>query len=338
MLNRILSLIIILLLACGSSWAKTSGKTAGNKKSTDEKTAADKEPDFIAKLTFSMPSLKLGIQHYEEQDETEQIEYSPNVRMSWGIDLSYKGYGFSYSMELSTAAKDTGLYGKTEYRDYQVYYYSSGWGADIYYQKYSGYYLENPETFGQVQGDSVSLRPDMKMQSAGFNLYFAFNDEFSFNNAMKCIFTGNGWKSSFLLMVSPNYFRVDSGSSLLPPSEEALYGDEAGFKKGEYYSLSVSPGYACSEKFSNNLFFTFIVFGGIGGMSKSTTNDSGKTKEAGVCIKANVKFNFGYDSTHFFCGLTGLGDGTSTRNPFADSDSSIMSYVLKAEIFAGVRF
>ena len=332
----LLSITVIFLTT--PSWSKTvQQKNTKNRVVQSDQEDVSETPDFQAILSFSMPNLRLGIQHYTEDSQSDEIRYEPNVKMSWGVDLSYLGYGLSYAMELHQAEKDEDKYGKTSYRDIQIYHYSSRWGADVYFQRYKGYYLHNPEAYGRIEGDSVSLRPDMKMYSAGCNLYYSFDENFSLNNAMKYVFTGNGGRSSFLMMVSPNYFMVDSESSLIPDSEEADYGDDAGFRKGEYYSLSLSPGYAYTNKFSNDLFFTFIVFGGIGGMSKQSVTDDGESKNFAMCIKANVKFGFGYDSTNFFCGVTGLGDGTSTRDPLADSSTGVMSYVIKAEVFAGIR-
>jgi len=339
MMKKISILCIFIMISCIQAWAKTTAsKNVKNKNEQIEQPVEMSTPDFRAMATFSMPNLQLGITHFNETDETEEIKYSPNVNMSCGIDLSYKGFGFSYSMKLDQAAKDENTYGKTKYKDYQFYYYSDKWGADIYYQRYSGYYLDNPETFGQIQGDSVSIRPDMKMNSSGFNIYYCFNDEMSLNNSMKHVSIKKKGLHSLLLMLSPNYFKVTSDSSLIPPDEEINYEDDSGFRKGEYYSISLSPGYAYTNKFDSNLFLTVIIFGGLGAMQKKYITDSGETTELNSCIKANFKCVFGYETDNFFCGITGLGDGTSTKDPFAETGLELMSYVLTAEVFAGIQF
>ena len=340
MKNKSLSALMLFMILANPLFAKTSGQEAPAVENQENPTAtadASTIPDFQGSVSFSMPNLQLGIQHFEGDRETKEIKYMPNVKMSWGIDLSYKGYGASYAMELDQAAEDPKNYGKTDYNDFQFYFYLDHWGADLYFQRYSGYYLDNAKTFGIERGDEGSIRPDMKMYSAGFNVYYAFDEKISLYNAMKYRFPDTESRYSFLLMLSPNYFSVKSDSSLIPDSEEVSYGSDAGFRKGEYYSLSIAPGFVYSTKWENNLFLSFMIFGGLGGMSKQSVTDQGKNNSFSACIKANVKFVFGYDSPMFFCGITGLGDGTSTRDPLADKNTGIMSYVIKVDLFAGIR-
>ena len=297
---------------------------------TEQTVKTEETPDFQIMLLYLQQNNQLNIQHYNGDIESTEIIYLPNVKQMFGIDLSYKGYGASYSMSMKNAAKDEDVYGKSTYRDLQFYYFSEQWGADFYYQQYSGYYLDSPET------DPVEMRPDLKVQTAGFNWYYSFNDKFELNHVLKNSSTKHGLQWAFLIMVSPNYFSVKGDESLILASEEVNFGDDKGFREGEYYSLSVAPGVGLTV--GKNLFFTCLIFGGIGGMQKHSVTDAGGSDEFGPCIKANVKFIAGYDITTFFAGLSGYGDGTSIRDFNDEVDTDVMTMAIKVELFAGIRF
>lgn len=303
---------------------------------------ADKE-DLTVRIYFSMPNLQLGIFYFYNDEngkarETREIKYLPNVNMSMGADVSYGIYGFSYSREIPDSGEDRNKYGKSKYNDFQFYYYGDKLGADVYYQKYSGFYLENGDALGYSDNPSVFKRSDLSMISAGLNLYYSFSDEFSLNKAFKV--TRNPIKNggSFLLMLSPNYFGLLSSRSLILPDQEDLYGEYSGFYKGRYLSVALSPGYAYAFTADNGFCFSASVFGGLGIMNKDYSTSGKHVLSVSSSIKANVKFQLGYNGDSIFYGLTGLGDGTSARDPFADTGLSVMSYVISVELFFGMRF
>ncbi len=347
-MKKILVLLMFTFMLNSVFAADTVKKNSKPGKNSKEKTAEASRDSNVEKddltviVTYSMSSLQLGLSYFGTQAdgttrETTEIKYLPNVNNSLGGDISYGSYGFSYSREIPGSGKDSNVYGRSKYNDFQFYYYGDKFGADVYYQKYKGFYLDNASTFGYDENDKVFKRSDMSMGSAGFNVYYSFDDKFSLNKAFKI--TRNPVKNggSFLLMVSPNYFVVNSFRSLVLPDQEALYGKYAGFYKGEYYSIALSPGYVYSYTADNGFCFSVLVFGGLGWMKKDYSTESLNIRGTGASIKANVKFLVGYNGESFFCGLKGLGDGTSTKDPFVDEGLSVMSYVVGVEIFCGIR-
>ena len=347
-MKKIITVILIIFMMNGvyaADAAKKNTKTGKTSKgkAVEKSIDQDKEKDDLTVIvTYSMSNLQLGISHFGKQPDgttkdTPEIKYLPNVNNSLGGDISYGNYGFAYSREIPGSGKDQNVYGKSKYTDFQFYYYGEKLGADIYYQKYTGFYLDNAAGSGYAGNESVFKRSDMSMGSAGFNIYYSFSDDYSLNKAFKI--SRNPIKSggSFLLMASPNYFFVDSSRSLILPDQEALYGKYAGFYKGQYYSIALSPGYAYTYTADNGFCFSFSVFGGLGLMKREYSTADLEIANTGASIKANVKLLCGYNGESFFCGVTGLGDGTSAKDPFADAGLNVMSYVISVELFCGVR-
>lgn len=347
-MKNFFTVIIIIFMMTSVFAADTAKKNtkpgkAAKGKTVEKPVDQDKEKDDLTVIvTYSMSNLQLGISYFGKQPDgttkdTTEIKYIPNVNNSLGADISYGFYGFSFSREIPNSGKDQNIYGKSKYNDFQFYYYGDKLGADVYYQKYTGFYLDNAAASGYAGNESVFKRSDLSMGSAGFNVYYSFSDDYSLNKAFKI--TRNPIKSggSFLLMVSPNYFIVDSSRSLVLPDQEALYGKYAGFYKGQYYSIALSPGYAYTYTADNGFCFSVSVFGGLGLMKREYSTADLDIKNTASSIKANVKLLLGYNGDSFFCGLTGLCDGTSTKDPFADTGLNVMSYVLSVELFCGIR-
>jgi hypothetical protein len=168
--------------------------------------------------------LNLVIQYHPEkggEDNSTPIKYSPNVFSNTGVSIYYQGTGISLGRTLKKSEKDKEIYGKTEYRDFQFYYYTSSFGFDLYSQDYSGFYLEDPESFGYTKGAPETIRSDLKIRTFGLNLYSIFDNAFSFRAAVNQSERQKDSHGSLLAMFSITRFQVESDYSLIPPDQES---------------------------------------------------------------------------------------------------------------------
>lgn len=290
------------------------------------------------------PFLELTLRHYVprgEENSSKIIRYVPNTLANWGAGFSWKGLGLSLGFNAPRSDKDENLYGKTEYRDFQLFYYGRRFGVDAHYQKYKGFYLLNSRVLGYNTGDPETLRPDLAMTSSGINAFWSFFEEFSFSAAFDQSERQVRTAWSPLVMVSGNRFTVDSDRSLIPSSQEALYGEFAGYRGGDYTGVAVSPGIACTWIYKNDFFFTAAGFLGAGWMRKEYTTAKGEFSGNEGFSKANLRLALGYNIDSFYAGLLGTWDITASERAMGRDRNKemteVVAVVANIELYAGIR-
>jgi hypothetical protein len=295
------------------------------------------------RVLIGVSDLSFTIEHYDEDggdiDYTKEIAYYPNRGVFYGIDLSLYDYGISVKKE-EGSTKDEELYGKSDYYNFVFYKYSSKYGIDLHYQKYKGFYIDNPVDFGYQRGDPETIRSDLKAISFGINYFYVFSDDFSLSAAFHQLAVQYRWDWSFMLMISMDYTSISSDYSLIPPQEEEYYGKYAGFSDGRFISLGVSPGIGVTIPLSKFYYFTSAFFFGGGYMNKRYETDTGEFRKNRSFTKANLKLSTGYNDIDIFFGMLFLVDLTSTQPIIAAGGSGIRFDTLVAygEFFAGTRF
>ncbi len=305
-----------------------------------DKAILDFDDDIILRSSFHNKNLQFSILLPEGNPRggSDAISYKPNTGFNAGIDLSWRGFGFSYVRTLKGTEEEKSLYGETEFTDYQFYSYGQKICYDIYYQKYSGFFLNNAEDhLLSYKTDSETRRRDMSIKNAGINLYYVFSHEFSlaasFKQTRKQLKSGG----SFLVALSLNSFIVKGGYSLIPLIYEEQFDNYRGYREGEYRSAGISPGYIHTLIIFDDLYITAGAFAGSGIMNKKFTVSSGEKKSTDLFYKLNIRGSMGYNSRRLFAGIQLIGD--FTRTTFATDRSEINAGVSSSlfEIFAGVR-
>ncbi len=291
------------------------------------------EDKFILRVSGIKPSLSLAV----ERDSNEII-FLPNTMVNGKIGASYKGFGFSFGTELNGSQKDELKYGKTEYLDYQVKYFTKNFGFVAYYQKYGGFYLENPEDYGNIPGDTTAKRKDLKIMNLSCNAFYIYSDRFSLNSALdqteKQLHSGG----SFLAMASFNRLGIDSDRSLIPISREAIFAGDRGYRGGKHTGFAVAPGVGYTLVIKN-FFITGALFVGVGIMQKIQENESGEVKTYEPFGKNNLNLSIGYNIDVFFVGAMLTNDMTLFKS---DMQSKTATEVrvdnITTEIYAGIRW
>ncbi|HNV48302.1 MAG TPA: DUF4421 family protein [Spirochaetota bacterium] len=297
------------------------------------------------------PISQLQIRNYDNSLDavssdtlTNLTTYQPNVNFNVGLGVGYKWFGLSYQMAVTGTARDEADYGRSEYIDFQFYFVFKKFGVDLFFQRYSGYYLvnpirlDNPQDYNVTKGDAHVKRSDLKLTSIGLNGYYIFNDNFSFKAAFKQTERQNTSAGSFMLMASAINYGIEAEHSLIPPSQEVFYGENAGFSRGMFTALCVLPGYAYTFVFPNHVFITPAGFIGAGGMIKNYHVTSGDKGETDFCWKFNVRIGAGYNGDTYFYGITAMYDRTDSQGFVSKGGISVAVAVGQIEAYAGVRF
>ena len=188
--------------------------------------------------------------------ETASLLYRPNVQNTFGLSAHFKHVGLGVRFKLSphpSAKEQNKRNGNTDYFDLQFHSYGRKIGYDIYYQRYKGYFISDPDDIfnSSLNGARLPRRDDLRLQNFNINFFLNFNpDKFSYRSSF--IHDEQQLKSagSFILTGSIGYFRAAADSSFIPTNAKFGFHPESLFSKTEFYTLSVTPGYA----------HTFVLF------------------------------------------------------------------------------
>ncbi len=323
------SMLLIFLLIFTSSYA-------AKKKNTPVTEDVESGKEINLRVFAKAPIQTIWISRFVDDKQVgDDIEYDANTTMDIGIAGSYKSFGGSFSLT-SQSLEDEKKFGKSESRDYQFYFFTDHFGADLYYQKYKGYYLANPTVFGYAEGDTETLRSDLMARNIGANFYYSLWDDYSLAASFKQMEKSNKSAGSPLISLSLNEFSINGDYSLIPLPVQGEFGEFSDYRGGKYRSISAGGGYGYLKVFSNGIYLGGALMVGFGFMHALEDLGSVETRTGTIAININMKMSAGYNGDNFYCGLTGFGFANGTAKS-ADEYIEISCMGGEVELFAGIR-
>lgn len=292
------------------------------------------EKPFSLRLKGQYRSLEL-VASDQTAEALVSTEFLPNIRAMVGIDAAYNGLGVAVAFKVPGTGKDDSKYGTSSAQDYLAYYFGNRWGADIFYQRYSGYYAQYPN--GKTDITTNDVRPDLRASYVGGNFYVSLNEKYNIRSGFRHDNLSSGFQFGFLLGTSSNYYSIDAERSLLLPSQEAKLPQYAGYRNGEYWNLSLMPGIGLMYTEGGRFYGSIILMAG-GGVSQSDiTVNSGRMSRLTDNYKAHAKITLGVNAESFQTGMTFMTDfigaGAFSRNTYV-----IGSNLIAFDVFINLRF
>lgn len=255
-------------------------------------------PDYF----FIWPVLKQRSLTFDIQDREEnerKIEFVPNNKFTLGAGFYLFELGFELTFAIPLNEDSKSIYGESSARDLQLNILSKKWGADVYYQKYSGFYImdsDNPVP----KGSPYPQRPDLVTRNYGISGVYIFNHrKFSLRSSFTYAERQLRSRGSFLLYSTINSFKLTADSSLL----ENNVGNGSEFRTLCYTTLSIAPGYSY-----NLIWKKFFLNGTVAiGPAHHWINyeeDSGiKRDDISINSTGIARIAVGYNSDRFFGGF-----------------------------------
>ncbi len=282
-------------------------------------------------LLFENASLLIRASDYE----VSKIVYRPNVNVRIGIAGFWKWFGLGLSIDNPFYKTDRTAYGKTSTLDFRINAYGRALAGEIFLQRYKGYYLSFPE---KPEGTHYII-PDMQTFSFGISGYWVYNSKrFSIRAAF--IQNERQKKSAGSFMIRPSflYYQISSSNGLIPAEMAYDYHIPVSnsIKRGEIYSVGLSPGYAYTLVFLKNFYLTAVVFPGVAAQFSSFGNDMTGTSESEFVFQLSGRFALGYNSSKWFLGgsvQTGFNEVPSQL-----SNARFYYDVAQFRIWGGTRF
>ena len=200
-------------------------------------------PDkFFLWPVIKQRSLSFDLQNARQIGNT--VRFKPNNAYGFGIGMYVFDLGLELVFAIPVDDQKEMTFGKTKAQDIQLNILSRKWGGDIFYQRYQGFYLANPDSPIPPSG-VYPQRPDIQTENFGAAGVYVFNNKkFSLRSAFT--FADRQLKSagSFVLSGTYSSFHLSADSAVLNAHYATRIGMSNSFATLQYQTLSAAPGYA----------------------------------------------------------------------------------------------
>ncbi|HLT71705.1 MAG TPA: DUF4421 family protein [Cyclobacteriaceae bacterium] len=250
---------------------------------------------------FLWPVLKQRELNFRIRDleENRSVRYRPNNSYALGVGA----YVFDISFELTFAIplneRNRDVFGKSTARDFQINALSKKWGADVFVQRYHGFYSDVDLNAGTLA--TLPSRPDITARNTGLTGLYVFNpDRYSlrsaFNFSERQLISGG----SLMLTGTLNTFKADAEGALTQVDEP----DSGGALRAlRYTTLSLAPGYAYTFVRHNFFASGAVMAGPAHNWIYYQKEDNSTIHDIQFNTFASVRLGIGYSTDLFFAGL-----------------------------------
>ncbi|HRG78852.1 MAG TPA: DUF4421 family protein [Cyclobacteriaceae bacterium] len=289
---------IILLVACTLCIQAVNAQT-----DTLNSEYIERYPDkFFVWPVIKKKELSFGISNRDDPDS--KLNYKPNNAYSLGMGV----YLFEVALELSFAIpigdRSTNTYGASDVRDLQAAFLGNHWGADLFHQNYSGFYVANPNATPSSP-DPYIKRSDIKLINTGVTGIYAFSkNKFSLKSAYN--YSERQLKSagSFVVSGGVNTLRLQADSTVLTQVYSPIFYPTSSFKEFQYTGLSLAPGYTYTLVYKSFFLNGVFSYGPTHYWISYTAKDQSTKYDISINTFADIRFSLGYNSDRIFGGLS----------------------------------
>jgi len=286
---------------------------------------------------FIWPVLKqrsLDFEMRNMEGDKKSLTYKSNKPYSIGVGA----YLFELAVELTFAVplneESKRIYGESDARDLQLNVIGKRWGVDLYRQKYSGFYIDDPDV-EMMPDQPYPQRADIETKNTGASVNYTFNHQkFSFRSAYNFADRQLRSAGSFVLFGGISWFSAAGDSAIINPVYAPDFGEAADIRKIKVTTLSVAPGYTYSLIYKGFYLNGALAIGPAHNWLYFET-DNGDSKN-------DIKFNFsiagrigiGYNGDVFFGGLSFMNQGRNAKFDTIELSSSFATF----KVLFGFRF
>jgi hypothetical protein len=183
-----------------------------------EKAAGFKKIDvslFETALSASGKSNELSI--HGSDDASADLDYVPNYPIPVAFSLGYNGLTFLGSYGEGDQSNDYAI--ESQCYAFQGFYYTGYLGLDVYYEKYSGFYLDG------LPYDPGNAYPNLELTTKTLNLYVKLKGEASLRELKDPRKTEKPFDFQYATFIMPyvSMHSIKSPSLLLPASYSTIY-------------------------------------------------------------------------------------------------------------------
>ena len=221
--------------------------------------------------------------------DKEEIDYRPNSPVGIGVSVNYKNFSLSAGKTFSFMRDKKK--GKTELLDFQYHYYGKKFIADVFFQNYTGFYVDKEDEKGERL---IELHPDIKLAQYGVSGQYVFNNKkFSYRAA---------FHQREKQLKSTGSFHVGGGVyyNYLSGDDSFVVNQQNQFSN---YQINISGGYAHTFVIKKNFFISLDVSAGFN-LGAEKFGDLIKSVDVTPAVFPRVAM--GYNARSWSVGVSGI--------------------------------
>jgi len=285
------------------------------------------------RLGFVVPSLGMDIKP-PKGSTLPNIQYSPHTPLKTAIGFSYGPFGVGASMSNPTKPEDDLERGTSQITDLQFRFYHRYGTYELFYQYYSGYFIENTTQIDSAQTESKIKRPDLRNIHYGFQYLHNFDEESfsmgaSFDQGNRQVKSGGAW----LGLAAYNSHEIKADFSLIPANVTAAFGEFSEFKGGRFASLRVGGGYGHSFVY-DPYYLSFVFVASAGQQQQRYSLLTSEINRYAPNSGLNLRAGLGSNGKKYYGGIQLIGDITTI--PISSVETTMST--AEASVFFGTRF
>lgn len=291
--------------------------------------------DLTVRFGVSVPTLEFATKHRELPGKSLAIK--PNAPSKTFLSLSYDWYGLTVASINPVSSEKEQKYGESQALDYQFRFYFKKFAAELFYQKYKGYYIDNTDEVapGWSTNGNKRLYPDLTTEHRGLSLTYVFNPEnysmaSAFDQSVRQTSSGGSWLANF----SFSQHLFNNPDPLIPTELAGSYGEFEKVSAGNLSSLSLGAGGAYNLVLFENYFLSGLLMINLGPQFMKYIKTDGTTSENSFGSQAHLKVGLGYNGPKFISGFSFAGD-TAT---YTIEKTELTFQTFELGIFVGTRF
>lgn len=267
-------------------------------------------------------------------DRKKSLTYRSNKPNAMGLGMYIFELGIEFTFAIPLAEKRKEIYGQSDVHDLQINLFAKKWGLDLYHQKYSGFYIVDPDV-NIPPNTPFPHRPDIATRNIGVTGNYVFNNKkFSFRSAYNFAERQRRSSGSFLLFSSINGFRVRGDSAILGESYRTDFNMDAKIREIKSTTFSAAPGYTYSLIHRGFFVNATLALGPAHNWLSYETEDGTTKNDIEFTAFFAARVALGYNGDHFFGGLSYVSQGNRAKFDTIKLSSSTGTF----KILFGYRF
>jgi hypothetical protein len=277
------------------------------------------------RLDFEMKNLK---------GEKSTLQYNSNRPYSLGVGMYLFELGFEIAVAVPLDERNREIFGESKSRDVQLNVMGKKWGADLFYQRYTGFYVEDPAN--PVPSNTPYLqRPDIITRNVGITVNRIFNsNRFSFRSAYNFAERQLTSAGSVIVFASFDNLLARGDSAIIGDQFVSQFGESASIIQLGSSNLGIAPGYTYSLIFKGFFINGTLVIGPANSWMKYQLENGTEESQLRVSVLVGARIALGYNGDKIFGGLTFTNQGRNSK--FEDVQFSNSQSTFK--ILIGFRF
>ena len=323
------SLLLTLICLAFSSAAQTTDSVSG------PNIDSNYIEDYTGWLTTRLYALYQNAAFIVSTDEVDNIVFQPNTNIKVGIAAFYKWFGVGLSINNPFYQFQESTYGKTRSIDLRINAFGRAVAAEFFIQEFKGFYIKIPNPPNR----DYYILPDMNLVSIGAYAYWIYNSrKFSFRAAFVQNERQVRSAGSFMIRPGISYYSISSDTGIIPGEIINIYHikhDEI-ITRGQFYSISLAPGYSYTLIFLKNAYINAAVFPGVSWVTYSYDGKYDSYSRADFVFQLGLRVAAGYNTKKWYVGgsvITSFNDLDASW-----SNSSFFYDVSQFRFWGGVRF